>query len=156
MVECAASSVASDLLFLLIGNPPASVLASDSLIEALHVDPDGARRLTGLVPRAMAFLASSEIIVTPSSERFTGCMLSTLAKKNNYNPPQTRSRLLDSNVYRKGQEYCQICFYANSLRSAIKTLRRLNVCPLRIGGTTRYGNRSPRPAAATNQSFARS
>ena len=51
MVECAVSSVASELLFLLNGNTTASELARDSIREAMRTDPEEACRFSGLVAR---------------------------------------------------------------------------------------------------------
>ena len=55
MVECAVSSVATELLFLFNGNPIASGLARDSFREAMETDPEEAPRFTGLVALAIRF-----------------------------------------------------------------------------------------------------
>ena len=57
VVECVVGAVSSELIFLLNGRTLASDIARDSLQDAMFSDHVSTDFMSGLVPKAMAFLA---------------------------------------------------------------------------------------------------
>jgi len=79
MVESTVASVLRDLLYILNGVTTASTLARDSLHECLHLPPRAAIGWTGLVPKALRFLAGYGIYVAVSPDRLVNRILSALS-----------------------------------------------------------------------------
>ena len=59
-------------------------------------------------------------------DRFVGRMLDTHAKQHRATA-QPLNGLVNGNLYKKGQEYCRVNYYASTIRRAINTFINLNI-----------------------------
>ena len=121
IVEYAVASVASEALYLLNGLTLASQLARDSLRFAMNEDPGSLTASTGLICRALTFLAGYGIYVTVATDKLVGRMLDALASKHKDigHPLIGRFMMQD---FARAQKYCRFGKIANTIRFAIAKL----------------------------------
>ena len=92
----------------------------------MYADPNATDFTYGLVPKAMAFLAGYGIYVTVATDKLVGRMLDNNASKH-----KVRGHVFvgpfNSYVFKRSPKYCSVGPVANTIRLAIKELRRTNI-----------------------------
>ena len=125
VVEMMVSAVASDFPLLLNGNTTVSLLARDSLRDAMLCDPMEANEYSGMVTRALRFLSTYGIYATVSTDRFVSRVLENL---------RGASRIRQSMVGRympavaaEARTWCRVGYIANEVRRVLATMRDAGV-----------------------------
>ena len=115
------SAVSSDLLVLLNGTSQSSQVARDSLRHAMWVPADDAESTSGIVVRALRFLAGYGLYLTVGPDRVVDRIidqLAILAKAT----PQSVASSVDPDAYHRSGWFCRVGLLANSVRRAVRAL----------------------------------
>ena len=128
VVEAAVAGVAKDVLLLLNGSSPASLLARDSLREGMSLPPEAVVDFKGVVPNAMRFLAGYGIYIGVSTDRTVSRLLDALALRLACDP-QPLVGPFDPRAHRRAADLCRVGRLANSFRLAVARLRDAAVPP---------------------------
>eukprot|EP00439_Symbiodinium_sp_Y106_P048881 s5598_g6.t1 len=122
LTDLMVASAASDLLILLNGTAPTSLVARDTLRQALMSTPADLPQHAGTITNSMRFLAGYGFYVSLSTDRFVARLL------DNLNPPAPHPLLgpFSPSKFEAAARFCRVGVLANSVRQACQEMMHLH------------------------------